>query len=191
MPTLNKSLVTIRRFFATLLFIVFATVSPIAMADTIVPLNDYLTLDSFPLAFSQTCDNNGYSFPLKCLEYNKTFSPQDHGTVYQVHNNNGNRNLIFVFSDADKRITALQLSIVLNPNDNTEHALKILISEALLAQRTLGAPDGYETINATIATSDALRLGHGEYWSNHTNRRYVIVSEKKQNIIRIKIIALR
>lgn len=155
-------------------------------------LSDTLSIDSFADTFNKSKD-----------ALNKHISISKRGTHFDDKTNRyvtvyttSQGNLFIMQSTPSGSLQELDIWINLETDHNGhvtnfEDTQKTIVLQMLLAERVLGMPSGEGASNGMFAIIDAITKGRGTYWSNATNRRYIIepISSKKSGAIGLTIYA--
>ena len=140
-----------------------------------VSLNDNLSAENFVQAFNGSKDAIEAGISIKKLgaEYHEPSNTVSTGFL-------SNEDVLFVL--LSKPTGELrELSILVKTEYGEDKAIEILFKETLLAERVLGMPSGEAATNGMFAVIDAVKNGKGSYWSNETNRKYIIRPIKSES----------
>lgn len=162
--------------------VIFSILSSLILATSVcsaseIPISDSVTINNFIQAYNNTNIREKFNIRLTSV---KDKSPSDHGEVvylitFNTDKNLGNAAIIFT----DKIGNILQTDIVIK-NISNEAALRTVMGEMLMLQRTVGTPSGPDTAKGMFAMIDALKKGKASYWDEYSARRYVLRSYREK-----------
>lgn len=135
-----------------------------------IAVNDSITSEKFMYAFNNNADakQQGISIvgTIKKPTYNNNINRVISGYVT-------NNNVSIMLSSNPKTGVIYEIGI-LRKKPSSDNEMQAFIMVSLLVERTIGTPSGDETADGMFALLDALKKGRGVYWSNTTNRRYIV-----------------
>jgi hypothetical protein len=168
--------------FLTVVMMAFSSVC--SAAD--VPLNEELGPDGLIEAFNNIAIKNNDTTRFVSMEQKDYSNNGEKCFVIKTNANASYNNLLVIYSNAAGYIVEIIDYVVANNNE----ANMALMHQTLLLQRTISAPEGPETANGMFAAIDALKIGHGMYWSEYTGRRYLLKTVSSNNAIGIDMRAI-
>ncbi len=180
-----------RKLLVIFTFVVLALHVQLAQANNIA-LNDTLSIDSFVDAFNKSKDAADLNVSISKRETKFDDETNRYITLYST-----NLGDFFIMqSTPSGNLQALGIWVNLKTDNNGsvinfEDTQKNLVLQMMLAERVLGMPSGEGAVNGMFAILDAIKKGKGSYWSNVTNRRYIIepTSSKEAGAIGLIIYA--
>lgn len=159
-----------KKIFSTFLFLVLCTVFSFCEA-TAVPLNETITESSFVQQLNACAKRERIPVQIK---KSKSYPTKKVGNIFYsvylpVTIQSELQNAIITKSkEKDGPIYLIEVFV------DSKDRLRELIGEMMAVERTMGMPGGEGHLDGMFAITDALTKGTGAYWSETTNRKYVI-----------------
>lgn len=154
-------------------------------------LNDVITPDSFTNAFNERCEIENDSlriFKGKHISHDEKRGMDVHG--YLVTNADHPKNspiLIIALSNPLGELYGIQVLAKMDMYQDYESALKDAAKYMIIVERTVGMPSGEAAVDGMFAVSDALTKKKGSYWSEETERRYIVVPVRTRDRVGLYI----
>lgn len=138
-----------------------------------VSLNDDIKYQDFAQIFNinDTAKQFGVKIYMSDTDYYN--NKNKYITYYTTNQMDAKDNVLILQSELNGDL--YELDIFVTVKDDFKKAQEILFKETMIAQHVFGLPSGDASFNGTAAILDALEKGKGTYWSNETNRRYVVL----------------
>ncbi len=150
-------------------FLCLFLLMPFLCMAAAVPLNDTIKEQQFIKSFNNCAKRENLSYRLvREPKYNRTETEEGFLSSFVIEGVHPHQNLILVWSGSESHIYAIHIFI-----DSPER-LKDMIGETMIIEHALGMPGGEAQSDGMFAIVDAIKKGKGSYWSEATQRRYII-----------------
>lgn len=159
-----------KRIFSTFLFLALCMAVSFCEA-TAVPLNDTITEMSFVREMNTCAKKEGIPVQIKKSKSSPTKKAGAFFySVYSPVNIQSELQNAIIAKSKEKDGPIYVIVVFVDSKDR----LRELVSQMMAVERTMGMPGGEAHLDGMFAITDALTKGTGTYWSETTNRKYVI-----------------
>lgn len=135
-----------------------------------IPLNDQITIENFVSVFNNSYDAKQSGVRIVGYVREPRYSENAKRLISAYETNNGVN--IMINSSISSRL--LYEIGVIGEIPSSAEGMKPILMTTMLVEKALGKPSGEGQATGMFAIMDAWQKGKGSYWSNETNRKYIV-----------------